>query len=549
MKRTLIAGLFSLVLTRSLSAQPLVRAALNAASYAVNTNGLNEIAQGSMFVIFGSGMGPATLAQVNAFPLPASQGLQGTSVQVISGGATIDCIMIYTVALQVAAVLPSRTPLGDARLVVRYNGVASTPLLIRVVQRAFGTFAVNQKGTGPGVIQNVLSETNRPVNGPFKAARPGAVLILWGTGLGPVQGDEAAGALPGDLAAVPLEIFVGGRAARFIYRGRSGCCAGIDQIVFEIPMGVSGCFVPVIVKIGNTVSNQTTMAVGDTDTCSENGRPITSAPPITGIVNYSCIGLNRVCTSLNLPTQVQIPGLENCLEGLNSETLNAAFGRSNLDQLDLSAYYATRMAGSCSVVTLVGDVQNTQEPTLPTSLDAGTITLTGPRGVHTVSRLADGRYDGGLPKDFLAPGNYIVEGSGGIGPDSIGPFRVTTTLSAALVWTNRGGISTINRAAGQEVTWSGCDPNGRVSISGFGFAGDERNALITMFFCSERTSARRFVIPPYVLLAVPAASPDLPFNGFLRVGDEGEVKYFAAPRLDTGALSWRYVDGKAVKYQ
>lgn len=63
-----------------------------------------------MFVLFGTGMGPESLAQVSAFPLPTSQRLQGTSVQVTAGGTTIDCIMIYTVASQVAAVLPSRTP-------------------------------------------------------------------------------------------------------------------------------------------------------------------------------------------------------------------------------------------------------------------------------------------------------------------------------------------------------------------------------------------------------------------------------------------------------
>lgn len=74
--------------------------------------------------------------------------------------------------------------MGDAQLTVRYNGQTSAPFRIRVGQRAFGTFSVNQRGTGPGVIQNVLSETNLPVNGAYRSARPGSVLIIWGTGLG-----------------------------------------------------------------------------------------------------------------------------------------------------------------------------------------------------------------------------------------------------------------------------------------------------------------------------------------------------------------------------
>jgi uncharacterized protein (TIGR03437 family) len=195
-------------------AQPVLQSASNAASYAVTASGVNNIAQGSMFVLFGRNLGPANIQVVSSFPLPTSAGLAGTSVQATVGGTTVDCIMIYTVAGQVAAVLPSRTPLGEGQLVLRFNGQASAPLRIRVVQRGFGTFAVNQRGSGPGVIQNVLSETDRPVNGVRRAARPGSVVILWGTGLGAVQGDEAAGALPGDLAGVNVEVIVGGKQAR-----------------------------------------------------------------------------------------------------------------------------------------------------------------------------------------------------------------------------------------------------------------------------------------------------------------------------------------------
>ena len=54
---------------------------------------------------------------------------------------------------------------------------------------------------------------------------------------------------------VPVEVYVGGKRADVTYRGRSGCCAGIDQIVFTVPQGVEGCYVPVVVKTGDVVSN------------------------------------------------------------------------------------------------------------------------------------------------------------------------------------------------------------------------------------------------------------------------------------------------------
>ena len=79
------------------------------------------IAQGSLFVVFGYNLGPANLVQVSAFPLPNV--LAGTSVTVQSGSTTLNCPMIYTSNAQVAAILPSNTPVGVAVIAVALNGV------------------------------------------------------------------------------------------------------------------------------------------------------------------------------------------------------------------------------------------------------------------------------------------------------------------------------------------------------------------------------------------------------------------------------------------
>ena len=76
--------------------------------------------------------------------------------------------------------------------------------------------------------------------------------------------DDAQAPQPESIAA-PVSVYVGSVAARVLYAGRSGCCAGIDQIVFTIPDGVQGCYVPLVVKNGNNVSNYTSIAV------SQNG--------------------------------------------------------------------------------------------------------------------------------------------------------------------------------------------------------------------------------------------------------------------------------------
>ncbi len=85
------------------------------------------------------------------------------------------------------------------------------------------------------------------------AAHPGDLLFIWGTGLGPIKTSDA-GAPPVGNLDVPVEVYVGNVKAAVSYQGRSGCCAGIDQILFTVPSGFQGCYVPVVVKSGNMVS-------------------------------------------------------------------------------------------------------------------------------------------------------------------------------------------------------------------------------------------------------------------------------------------------------
>lgn len=167
---TLLAGVAA--------AQPVVSSGgiLNAASYSLSGLPNSGIAQGSMFLVFGSGLGPAALSQVSAFPL--LNNLAETSMKVTVKGVTQDVPMVYTLASQICGILPSNTPVGPGTLTVTYNKQTSAPATINVVKTAVGIFAVNQKGSGPGVLQNVNTETDRPVNTVINSARPGQAMIL-----------------------------------------------------------------------------------------------------------------------------------------------------------------------------------------------------------------------------------------------------------------------------------------------------------------------------------------------------------------------------------
>jgi uncharacterized protein (TIGR03437 family) len=172
----------------------------------------------------------------------------------------VNALPLYTTPSQVGAILPSDCPVGDGTVTVTYKGQTSAAVPIHVVRSTFGIFTQNQQGSGPAACHNVNSETDRPLNSFPTPARPGQALILWGTGLGPIAAPDGGAPPVGDLP-VDVEVWVGGKQATLLYRGRSGCCAGVDQIAFFVPDGVEGCFVPVMVKVGGTVSNFASLAI------------------------------------------------------------------------------------------------------------------------------------------------------------------------------------------------------------------------------------------------------------------------------------------------
>ncbi len=550
-------------------AQPVVNegGVLNAASYMLPGLPGHGIAQGSMFIAFGRNLGPASLVQATSFPLPTTQGLAGTSIRVTVAGVTTNAIMIYTVAGQAAAILSSQTPVGEGTLTVTYQGQTSAPVRIRVVRSAFGVFTRNQAGSGPAIVQNVNSEADRPVNALTDVARPGQVMILWGTGLGPVSGNEAAAPLPGDMD-IPTEVLVGGRLARVIYKGRSGCCAGIDQIVFEVPTGVEGCYVPVVVRTGSIVSNFTTMSI------AARGRSCSDPTGFTEAeldrvargesLRIGTIDLSRVRTQFVAPPPIGTIDM-------TTDSGGAVFQRYTPAELIASQGYSgsgsgfgTISLGSCTVFTSVLREDMTPvDPIRPAMLDAGTaLTVTGPRGAKQLTRQGAGEYyaelGGGAPNipgfpggtpEYLVRGSYTVDN--GAGGRDVGAFRAPLIMGDPLNWTNQSAISNIPRAQDLAITWSGGDP-AKQFLYMIGISGSNSAKVMGIFLCTERLAAGRFTVPSYVLSQLPLSEmADGVSTGFLGVGtsylaNEGR---FTAPGLDIGWITHSENILKGVNYR
>ncbi len=228
---------------------------VGAARYLPEWHPQSGIAQGSIFVIFGQELGPASLVVVNEFPVPTE--LAGTQVQVVAGGVTLECPVIYTSAGQAAAIMPSNTPLGEANVFVRYGGAVSNAAPVRVVQRAPGFFTLSQNGRGPAVV----TDLDYAVNTAFTSFAPGTVVSFWATGLGPRSRDDIAQVE--DLrSSMDLQVLIGDRPAEVIYAGPSGCCAGLDQVIVKIPDQTEDhCLVPVVMTVDRRPSNIPTISV------------------------------------------------------------------------------------------------------------------------------------------------------------------------------------------------------------------------------------------------------------------------------------------------
>jgi uncharacterized protein (TIGR03437 family) len=516
MRRIQIGILLFVLMTAVASAQPTVNAGgiLNNASYATG------IAQGSMFAVFGNGLGSS--GTVNAFPIPTV--LSGTSIRVTAGGTTKDALIVYTTPSQVGAILPSDTPVGSATLTVTFNGQTSAPAAFTVVRSNFGAFTNNQRGSGPAVVQNFNSQTDLARNGLTEAANWGQVVILWGTGLGPITGSDAGQPPVGDLDAA-VQVLVGNQTARVIYKGRSGCCAGIDQIVFEVPQGVQGCYVPISVRVaGATPAQVATMSVAQTGkACTE-----------PGLISAEDLERARTTGSLKVGSMLLIR--YSFADSPQTFDLGmASFSRAKYAQLLSSLQrYVAAAPGQCEA----GRTDGTTGGTFVTGslgmdffddylffagddpLEAGDkINLTGGGQTLSLDKSSPGLYFGTLLnfqnplQTFLTPGPFTVDN--GAGGRDVSAFRTNITVPAPLRFDSTGTAS-IPRGRDLRVSWTGGSTNERVLVVGVSWA--NQGLLGGAFSCVQTGNAGSITVPGSILSVLPP-------SGNVQTGQGGGVLY------------------------
>ncbi|HEX6896780.1 MAG TPA: hypothetical protein VF146_15975 [Bryobacteraceae bacterium] len=523
-----------------LAAAPTIASIQNAASNLVPGLPNAGLAQGSIFIIKGSGLGPAKIS-IAAKPFQSTT-LDGTSVAVTAGGTKVDALMYYTSDGQVAALLPSNTPTGPGSFTVTYNGQTSNTVQHGIQVSAPGVFTIDSTGIGPAIVTYAdysLVSSYKAANcgGPNTtcgAANPGDTLILWLTGLGPVNGDDASGAGLGvNFPNLPLNVWLGGVHASVQYQGRSGCCIGEDQIVFTVPNNVpTGCSVPLVLQVGNFVSNTTPMPVAvGSRSCNLLDPAIAQIDPsqVSGTVTIGAPELDHFVNDSG-------PGFQDFLQpNFFSFTVPTAL------QPFIGTLLSNIPIGTCTASQITpGPGLDSEVFTNASVLDAGpNFTINGPGGSMTVT--AGDKVSLSSTGAFLVPGDYTLTGTGG---KDVGPFSVKITIPALPRLTNPGSPQgfTIARTKGLIVNWNPNDSGTHVEVVISSFIGNNLGARVA---CTAPVNAGILTIPDYVLLALPNGNgTNFNFQPGDGPGGPATNSVFSATGLAVG-LGQSFVDGIA----
>jgi uncharacterized protein (TIGR03437 family) len=548
---------FSFVVTVSAVAQPSIGGIANAASYASaplgangNPIGNNSIAQGSIFVIFGTNMGPNSLVSATNLPLgtslPASS---GTSVSVTSGGQTVSAFMVYSSAGQVAAILPSNTPTDSANVTVTYNGQTSAAAPINVVATGFGLFTDNAQGNGP-VIAQVFAGSAAPVlMGLTTPAHPGDTIVIVGTGLGAITGPDNVA--PGAVSVGSnVIVTIGGVVATPTYAGRSPQFPGEDQINFVVPANVpTGCYIPASVTASGQVSQDIVMSIA-----AAGSSACVHPFGLSGSALATLDSGGNVNVGVFQVLRAYVPQLGGSAEGVgglfDNVNANGVFQMYNRILVAFGAVSYPAPLNSCVVIDQQVTAPGFTVPNFSTIggtellADPAALTMSGPGGSANLSHQSTGGYLGVFQPPILGPGSWTLSGNGGTG---VGAFSANITLPGDLSWTNAGNFATVPRTD-VTILWAGGNVTASSLVTIFGNSTivnvqDPSQTRAKSFYCSAPASASKFVIPGSVLQQLPSSTTAAGETAYGTLGiTTGAVGTFTAPlvqgTLDAGVIAY-----------
>jgi uncharacterized protein (TIGR03437 family) len=513
-----IGGANSNTLTLAAGPAPAISGVLNNYSYVLPGAANYGIAPGSIFVIFGTNMAtPGAPAGLQDSTKGLPQTLNGASVAVTVAGLTVNPALYYATPTQIAAVLPSNTPLGAATVTVTYDQMTSAPATTQVVLSALGLATMSGDGTG----QAMATDANYNFITPTNSAASGQVITLWGSGLGAdTAASDTTYTAPNQIPStrIPLAIYLNGVPAQVVWAGRSGY-PGLDQINVQIPAQSTGL-------TSSAVTVPTGCAVSLTAADSGTGVGSNTVTLPTSATGGACM---RPAFALEPSVAQTFGGKATVNLGFLSISLygSQAMAGGSFDSVPGSALAdfadSGASAGGCIVVPAAGAYTTT-------GLYAGVgINITGPAGLLPLFTGDIGDYGGIVPSSIIPAAGGTFTFAGQAGPvQTIGAPNATVEFPAPLEWTNQKAAGGINRSQGVQLTWTGGDADGTVAIRGTSFAAAGSKTPSASFICSVPASIGQFTVPATILQALPAGA------GTLTVENRSAAQSIAATSLDIG---------------
>src|SRR5262249_12649061 len=143
-----------------------------------------------------------------------------------------------------------------ATVAVRYNGVLSGGVPVDVSAAAAGLFSHPPTGSGAGAILNQDQSVNTNAN----PAAKGSIITLFGGGAGQTSPQGIDGLITQvsllPVPLLPVSVTIGGvQATDITYAGAApGMASGALQVNVRIPDNVQSGNIPVVMKVGDSVS-------------------------------------------------------------------------------------------------------------------------------------------------------------------------------------------------------------------------------------------------------------------------------------------------------
>lgn len=418
--------------------------------------------------------------------LPLSANMSGTSVSVTSGGLTVAAYMVYVFPTQLAAILPSNTPVGAATLTVTTNNQASKALNIVVTPAVPGIFTWNAQGFGPGVAQVAVTSTDIRLNNLTTPGTPGSVMILYGTGLGPISG-VADNVAPGAVTTPgTVTVTVGGTQASVLYAGRAPQFPGEDQINIQLPQNVPlGCYTPAVVTVNGIPSNDFVISTGSAlGSCMHPfGLSAQAEAALDSQGAASLVASSTATANVGVFDAVRgaVPPIVAEGAGGLFESANEAelFNTYQIILTNFHVIYYPAPAGGCVVYDELSLPSGIPIPSDFTGIGskelqpAASLLLSGPNNVSQGIIRAGSQGPGAgylwvnilgtASTPELGPGTFTL--SGAAGPD-IAAFSASTQFPANVTWPNVGSIQP--QISGTTITWTGGGTTAQPNMNIFG---------------------------------------------------------------------------------